>query len=275
MHMKTSEPQSRSLARLLVIGGVFAASTAFGQVVLNTPTYSQNFDALANSTSNSTHTWANNSTVTGWYAVEFGSTAPVTPSTYTVFPNAVVTGGSTLYSLGSASASDRALGLRNGGAVVPASIHRIGMQLTNSLGATVIGFQLSYDGEQWHTSSAGAKSLEVEYSFNATSLNTGTWTSISGLAFNAPVTLQAADANLNGNLPANRVAGLTGNVSSISWANGSALWVRWSDTAITGNDHILGIDDVSFTATVIPEPSATAALAGAALLAFAALRRRR
>ena len=70
-------------------------------------------------------------------------------------------------------------------------------------------------------------------------------------------------ADLDGNLAANRVAGITHMVSGIKWAPGTELWIRWRD----GYTHDgIAIDNVSFSAsTDIPEPSAFLLLASALL----------
>jgi hypothetical protein len=49
------------------------------------------------------------------------------------------------------------------------------------------------------------------------------------------------------------------------------LWIRWADTNDAGNDHGLAIDDLQFSASVIPEPSSCLLLG----LAAVTLRRRR
>ena len=69
-------------------------------------------------------------------------------------------------------------------------------------------------------------------------------------------------ATLDGNLAANRVADITHTVSGINWAPGTQLWIRWRDQFT--HDGI-AIDNVRFTATAVPEPSAFLLLASALL----------
>ncbi|HVJ46401.1 MAG TPA: PEP-CTERM sorting domain-containing protein, partial [Luteolibacter sp.] len=146
----------------------------------------------------------------------------------------------------------------------------LGLELVNGTGNSLTSFSLSYDGEQWTRSNAGAQTIAVQYSLNATSLTTGTWTTAgAGLTFTAPQVGNPAVV-LDGNASANR-ASLSGTVSSINWTSGSTLWIRFVDLNDSGsNDLTLAIDNVSFTA--VPEP-ASALLGALGLLGL--VRRRR
>ena len=93
------------------------------------------------------------------------------------------------------------------------------------------------------------------------------------LSFSSPVTGGPTEVALDGNLPANQVA-VAGTVSGLDWAPGETLVLRWSITEQDGQDDGLGIDNLSFIAHPVPEPS-TLALAAAALLGLAVAARRR
>jgi hypothetical protein len=263
----------KSLRPLLALA---LASTAFGQAVVSNLTtgYSQSFDTLVSSGSG---TWADNTTLAGWYA-RTTNTAAFT--TYTVNTGSV---GTTfgLYSFGSTSASDRAFGVvstNTGTGASGTGQNFLGLRLTNSSGTDAISFSLAYDGEQWRKeNNAAAQTLVVQYSLNATSVNdTGaTWTSVSALTFTSPIVGATTAVVLDGNLTANR-ASLSTTVTA-TWLSNSDLWIRWIDLNDSGNDHILAVDNVSLTATaasVIPEPSTYAAIFGALALVGVALRRR-
>src|SRR5450631_3891907 len=151
----------------------FTAASASAQVVLTGPgTYSQDFDSLA-----STGTgigWTNNlptALMPGWYS---------TASTYDADDGTASVSGQ--YSYGLIGSGERALG----SVALNGALLRYGMQINNASGGTFGSLSLSYTGEQWKSGAAIADMLSFEYSTNATSLTTGTWTSVSALDFNSP-----------------------------------------------------------------------------------------
>ena len=103
-----------------------------------------------------------------------------------------------------------------------------GAQLTNGLGGDADFFVLQYTGEQWRNGgNTTAHKLSFDYSLDATSLSTGTWTSVTLLDFTGPVHTASAGA-LNGNQAANReTLNQLVNLSSL-WTSGSDLWIRWT-----------------------------------------------
>lgn len=267
----------KSLPYRCIILALALSSSAFGQVVVNSATtpYTQNFDTLASSGS---ATWTDNSTLVGWYA---RTTATASITTYSTNTGSV---GTTfgLYSYGTASATDRAIGFVSTNSLTGPSgsgQNFLGLSLTNSTGSTITSFALSYDGEQWRKeNNASAQALTVQYSLNATNVadSAATWTTVSGLTFTSPIIGATTAAVLDGNATANR-ASLTATTSA-SWLNGAQLWIRWIDLNDSGNDHILAVDNVSvsFTAaSAVPEPSTYAALAGVLALAGVMIQRRR
>ncbi|MBN8457963.1 MAG: PEP-CTERM sorting domain-containing protein [Verrucomicrobia bacterium] len=216
--------------------------------------YTQNFDTLANSGTSSTMP-------DGWVYVETGSSANTTYTAGTGSGNA----GDT-YSFGPSGSSDRALGGLQSGSVVPT----FGASFTNNVGASTIDITITYTGEQWRLGATGREDrLDFEYSANATSLTTGTWTSYNSLDFVAPVTSGTTGA-LNGNTSPNRTTGITATITGLSVTVGGTFWIRWKDFNATGADDGLAVDDFSITA--VPETSA--ALLGA-LGVLGMLRRRR
>jgi autotransporter-associated beta strand protein len=88
-----------------------------------------------------------------------------------------------------------------------------------------------------------------EYGFGSSFAGVTGWTA-AGSAFNftSPIATTTGAA-LDGNLAANRTASRGGTVSGLSWANGSALWLRWIETNDVNSDHALAIDNLSFSTT--------------------------
>ncbi|PZP35755.1 MAG: PEP-CTERM sorting domain-containing protein [Roseateles depolymerans] len=229
-------------------------------------TYAQNFDTLAAS---GTAAWADNSTLEGW------SLLPGV-SSYGANTGSSTTAG--FYSFGSASSSDRALGsvVSNtfSGAVGTGS-NLFALALTNNSGGALSSFSLSYDGEQWRNNgNTTAQTLVVQYGFGDTYAAVTTWApTASGFTFTTPQT-GSSQLALDGNLAANRVAGLGGTVAT-DWSQGATLWLRWVDVNDSGNDHFLAIDNVSLSVSAVPEPGTYAMLlAGLGAMGFIARRRR-
>jgi predicted extracellular nuclease len=192
--------------------------------------YTQDFNTLANSGTSST-------VPTGWAFSETGTAAN---TTYTAGTGSGNTGDT--YSFGAASNTERAFGGLQSGALVPT----IGACFTNNTGGTVTSLVISYTGEQWRLGTTGrADRIDFQYSTNATSLTTGTWTDVDALDFSSLVTTGALGA-LDGNAAANR-ANISFTISSLTIANGTTFFIRWNDFNATGADDGLSVDDFSLT----------------------------
>ncbi|OYV01954.1 MAG: PEP-CTERM sorting domain-containing protein [Burkholderiales bacterium PBB5] len=243
--------------------------------------YSETFDALSSTTSTTNLAWANDSTLANWSL--FNRASGTAATTYRSDNGGSNTGY--FYSFGTTGNTDRALGSIGSssstgywGTVASGNTAGyIALALTNNTGATLTDISLTYDGEQWRDAGnnpAVKQTMRVEYGYGASFGAVTTWTA-AGSAFNfdSP-TFTTTGAALNGNVAANRVAGLGGAIST-SWANGSTLWVRWAEVNDNGSDHALAIDNVSFNATMpVPEPESYALmLAGLAAVGFMARRR--
>jgi uncharacterized protein len=224
---------------------LFAALTMFGcsaqalaQVNLTSTSTAvvQNFDTLA-------ATGTSAVLPTGWVLSETGTGAAAN-GIYTAGTGTGNAGDS--YSFGATAIAERALGSVRSGTVAAA----YGAQLQNNTGGLLTGVQIAYTGEQWriaNTAAARDDRLLFEYSLDATSLITGTWTPLAALDFVNPIKTAAAAGALDGNLPANRAA-VSGNVTGLSVANLGSVWIRWTDVDASGADDGLAIDDVSITA---------------------------
>jgi VCBS repeat-containing protein len=173
---------------------------------------------------------------TGWFFSETGSNAN---TTYAADDGSTNSGNT--YSYGQAGSTERALGGLLSGSLTPT----FGARLVNQTGAALTGILVQYTGEQWRLGTAGREDrLDFQFSLDATSLTTGTWTDVNALDFIAPINAGALGA-LNGNLPANRRL-VSGSIDGISLPAGATLWVRWSDFNAASSDDGLAIDDVSF-----------------------------
>ncbi|MDQ3221450.1 MAG: carboxypeptidase-like regulatory domain-containing protein, partial [Acidobacteriota bacterium] len=165
------------------------------------------------------------------------------------------TGGS-LYSFGSTSSSERALGsLASGGT----GTIRYGVRLKNDTGAVITSLGISFTGEQWRKSGVTVShSLTFDYrqASTITDLTTGTFTSFSSLDFTSPVNTTTGSA-LDGNAAANRT--IKAAIINVTIPVGEEIMLRWNDIDDTGSDHGLAIDDLSIT------PRAGTLAAGASL----------
>ncbi len=177
-------------------------------------------------------------TPAGWFFAETGSNANATYAASTGSDNA----GNT-YSYGATADAERAFGGLLSGSLTPT----VGACFTNNTGGDVNGALIAYIGEQWRLGTAGrVDRLDFQYSLDATSLTTGTWTNVDALDFIAPINTAPTGA-LNGNAAANRTAlsntvGLTANLPA-----GNNVWIRWTDFNASGADDGLAVDDFALT----------------------------
>jgi autotransporter-associated beta strand protein len=184
----------------------------------------------------------------GWGFTRIGGTG--TAGTNFVW-NAGQANSGAVYNYGLPDQTDRALGTVASGSVTP----RIGLVLVNNSASTYSGFTLGFISEQWRSSTSVTNSLKFGYSVgaleNADSLFGGTPQGESA-SLDAPALAPvASNGDTNGSLPAFQTA-RSGVVSGngFTWAPGQVLVLTWSDTNDGGNDAGIGIDDLSFSATI-------------------------
>lgn len=274
MHHTLPSPVRSALGLLLFGFAALAALTPAlsAQVSYAGGSYTQNFDTLP-STGTFTLTGAgpftltaspfNASGMTGWTFAKYSGTGA--NALFRVDDGTANSGS--LYSYGTTSASDRALGVVASGSTVS----RFGLTLTNNTGQTITSFTLSYTGEQWRdggNATPAAQTLPFDYAVGATDINTGTFTSVSALNFTSPTFTTTAGA-INGNATANRTA-ISATVTGLSWGSGQTLTLRWTDANDSGNDHALAIDDLTFSTsavTVLPAVSSVTPANGAVNIA--------
>jgi hypothetical protein len=215
-----------------------AISNAGAITALGVP-LTENFDTLASTGAN---TWADNSTIPGWYS---------TRTAYTAGTGSSNTGA--LYSFGVAGTNpvtDRALGSVASGTTL--TIFQA-VRLTNQTAGPITSLDISYVGEQWRNGgNATAHVLTFQYQVANAGTITGAntpstgWTTLPALSFTGPIASATAGA-LDGNAPANRTA--IAATLAVTINNQQEIWLRWQDPDDTGSDHGLAIDDFSVVAS--------------------------
>jgi predicted extracellular nuclease len=192
----------------------------------------ETFDSLVN-----TGVTATTGLPNGWYFIESGSG----DSSYRISDGSATNGDT--YSFGTTSTTDRAFGALASNSVTST----LGVQFTNSTSATLGSLTISYTGEEWRFGGRTAPilpdELDFQYSTDATSLTTGTWTAVPALNFISPDLTGGAGAR-NGNAAGERTL-LSSTISGLNIANGTTFWLRWQDPNIGGSDDGLGADDFS------------------------------
>ncbi|MEY2511744.1 MAG: hypothetical protein QOE26_2507 [Verrucomicrobiota bacterium] len=235
------------------------SSTALASEAISVPgpfTYVQTFDGLGTATV----PWSDDNTIPGWIAGINANNTPDGNLQATNGIDAVPLIG--LLNLGSAGASDRALGSKATSAGNSANI-AFGVVFQNTSAQPLIVTNITYTGELWRTNATAgglpeqwfvfyktSPSLitDVEPGTNADSADPGSFTLVPALNWNSP-TNQPEGAALDGNAAANRST-LSAN-PNVSINPGDYFMVRWVDTNRAGTDGYQGIDNVSinFSAT--------------------------
>lgn len=210
---------------------------------INVP-YEQNFDELAaTGTANEVTTLP-----TGWTFLETGANADSRYAAGTGSSNA----GNT-YSFGASGSGERALGGLLSGSLTPV----LGASFVNATGSVITSMEVTYTGEQWRLGALnrGADQLDFQYSFDATSINSGTWTDLDILDFQSSLTTGTVGAK-NGNDSLHRIV-LSATLEGLFIPEGQTFSIRWLDVNVSGADDGLAIDDFVLTPYGIPstEPS--------------------
>ena len=217
-----------------------------GLTALNVP-YTQNFDTLPASGS---ATWTNDSTIPNWFHARTGTGT-------TIVANDGSSNAGNLYSYGTGTATDRALGSVGSGNAAIGNLYW-GLRLANNTGSTITSLDVSYTGEQWRNSAAAAQTVAFSYLVGSPTVTgslaefQSSGVAVPALDFTSPITGGAAGA-LNGNLAANRVT-LSFSITGLSIPDRTEVMLRWSDPDHIGADHGLAVDDFSVT------PGATSAI---------------
>jgi len=247
---------------LLIVFSLLLFQTGFSQVNLTTPSYSQDFNGLPTTGTGTTNAWTNNSTITGWYSERAsGTTTGTTVTNISAGSGTSATGA--LYSLGTGTGTDRTLGSACSGTFGNVAY---GIRILNQTGNSISAITITYTGEQWRKeNNAAIQKLQFAYktgtsltTLDATSITAGSFTAVTALDFSSPIVGATTATALDGNLAANRTT-ISNVVISLPspLANGQEIMLKWLDLNDSGNDHIMGIDDLTITAT-FASPTLTA-----------------
>ena len=250
MRQPTRDFLRRATAVVSLVAMLARQGTAAPIPINSTGSYTQNFNTLP---STGSVTWANDSTLTGWWAQRTGTGTSIVANTGT-------TTAGDLYSFGTSASSDRALGsIGSGGGT--AGHFAWGVQFQNTGSGTATLGTLQYVGEQWRNGgNTSPNVITVWYSIGSSALtsvspgtsNTG-WTALTALDFSSPINTTTA-AVLDGNAAANRTA-RSSNLG-LALNPGQFVMFRWSDPDHSGTDHGLAIDDFQLAWTYSSPPPA-------------------
>jgi len=226
-------------AFLAALGGLSTAAQAQTPVAFTGATYNQNFDGFLPT---------GTAYPDGWTGIRLAGTGTLN-ATLTPAVQAENSNAGTTYNAGplTGTNTDRAIGSLSSNSTAPA----FGAAFTNQSGAAISQLTLAGRAEQWRSGdNAIVEALMFEYSTDATSLSTGTWTAVTGLDIRELATTATTAATLNGNDAANSAA-ITATFP-ITWAAGSTIWIRWKDTNDAGADALLALDDFSLATATAP-----------------------
>jgi|GEM_PF-852855 len=201
------------------VASVLLALSSSAQVSLTGGTYVQDFNAATTS-----------ALPTGWTFAESGTSANAALSSGTGSSN---TGDTYLLGI----SGEWAFGGLQSGALIPT----IGVAFINHTGATITELQISYTGETWRVGTANRSDrLDFQYSTDATSLTTGTWTNFDALDYANP-----GQATGSGSLQ--HSAAIAATITGLSVADGATFYLRWTDFNASGADDAMGVDNFSIT----------------------------
>ncbi len=244
--------------------------------------YTQDFNGLPTNVTNPAQTFKNTATngpfeataitgasnVSGWQIGNYGGSSADTEFRSQDGSLSGSTGRGVL-SLGTNGSTDRALGALS----TSNQIVSFGLAITNNTATTFDHFSLSFVTEQWRRGDVStAEKLNFSYGIG-TGVNSPGLTSYTALNAVSPNTqLSPTNVALDGNLAGNQAI-VSSNVAFL-WAPGQTLILKWTPDELSGQDDALGIDNLAFSATAVPEPS-TICLATLGLLGVLACRIRR
>lgn len=181
-----------------------------------------------------------------------------------------------IYSYGTGTDTDRALGMLASGS----NIGAFGFELVNNSGAALESVTLRFKAEFWRSSTSVQNVLTATVGVSGGSANSSNFLTDAGMtAFSAfdivgPLPV-AANGILDGNNPANQASIIGTFTFNTPLAVGESFYVSWNDVNDAGNDAGLAIDDLAISATsAVPEPATLAVLAAAGLAAASKRKRK-
>jgi len=213
---------------------ILLASLSFGQtpislIGVNVP-YNEDFSGMgANQTA----------FLPGWTAINVSTGATLSMD----FSDGTTNFGNA-YNVGAVGSEERAFGTFADAVATPA----LGAVFANNTGGTVSKISIQTRMEQWKQSGNAAvnETITFSYSLDATSLNTGTWTTVTALDLKEKLTAENSSLVVNGNLASNYTL-ISNIITGLNWTNGTNLWIKWTDTNDAGNNGMYAIDNFSIS----------------------------
>ncbi len=261
---------------VLLLGGFLLTAPAVvtADISYTGSTINENFDSLGSTTVSSVFSstigvQANVPGTTGFEGTKIAGDG--SSATGLVASNGSGNSGA-IYTFGATGNSDRALGAIASGSNAMA----FGFRLVNNSASILQDITVSFTQENWRSSTSSVNTIVASWSTSASAsdfLSTASgFTAVSSLDLVGPAPVVTNGA-LDGNSAANQAA-RSFTFAGINLAVGSSLYLRWQDFNDVGNDAGLAIDNMTISATAVPEPTSAGlfALAGVAGMAF---RRRR
>ncbi len=229
----------KQIAKVLAFVFVFAFTRSWGQVLVTTTSYFQDFGTT------DITTWTNNTTINGWYS-SIGISGHENVQTSPVPTN---NGG--FYSYECNGDNNQKLGTRpSNGTGAVGTFLRFGVRLANNTGLTIQSIRVSFDAYQFSLAANGsvANILGFDYLVSGTAITNVTgagYTSVASLAFAAP------QSTTNSTSTGVQLAGYPCNQTQFKSAcipvtipNNSEIMLRWSDENNSNNDPHFGIDNL-------------------------------
>lgn len=228
------------MKRLLLIPILLLGFGSMAQVVMTgTGSYSQDFNTLI---ATGTVVWADNSTLPSWYSQRVSGTG------YNLVANDGASNAGNVYSYGTGTNTDRALGsVGSGGTGILAH----GVAFHNTSSGSISTFTVSYTMEQWRNGgNTAAQPITWYYQISSspiTALNPGSnsgWVAVPALDASSVINTSTAGA-LDGNNTSNKVVKSNVVIAGLTLAAGEYLMLKWDDLNDAGSDHGLAVDDFS------------------------------
>ena len=230
----------RSLFTLALGLGISTTTLAQTPIAISsvTTTYNQNFDDLG---------MTGTTYPTGWTGIRLSGSGTAN-ETLPLVPGNGSSNTGAIYNVGTASSTDRALGSIASSSTIAA----LGAVFSNQTGAAITRVNIAARLEQWRTgeNSTDNETNIFEYSLNATSLSTGTWTAVTALDLTERATTSTAAAAIDGNTPANS-APIAGTIT-LNWPSNTTMWIRWKDANDDGADALLAVDNFAISTGTTP-----------------------